>query len=482
MAVKLNVQANVTGQGQLTKLNTGLKSLGTQALIAKRKLASLEAGAARSRATFAALGTTLKVGVGVGLAAAAVGIGSFIKGTVEAGNLVEKTRIQFNAFFGDAQKGSQAFQVLNEYASSVPFSLDRIIKGSTSLAAISDGPEKLGRQLQLVGNLAATANLSFEEAALQYQKVASAGVGAADLLRDRGVTGLLGFTAGARYSVEESVKVFEEAFLDGGKFSKVSNDLANTLSGNVSMVTDFYFQIKAAAAEPLFESLTDQVRALVGDFKKNDAQLKKLAERIGKSLASGFRRLGDLIKFVVENFDNLVTIIKVFIGLKVISFIGNFASQIALLVLQLRTAKGAAIGLNVALRANPIGLVVTAFQGLTLAIFYFKDEIMAVGSYIKDKFKGTLDSLRVSIRQFGTEADETNLDVFEEDLVQIRKEVEGLTASYVGLTKAQKTLLQVGSKTLVGVNKERLLYKNKRLLGVNLKILVKFLLMKKLKN
>ena len=43
MAVKLNVHANVTGQQQLAKLNTGLKSLGTQALIAKRKLAALEA-------------------------------------------------------------------------------------------------------------------------------------------------------------------------------------------------------------------------------------------------------------------------------------------------------------------------------------------------------------------------------------------------------------------------------------------------------
>ena len=41
MAVKLNVHANVTGQQQLARLNTGLKSLGTQALIAKRKLASL---------------------------------------------------------------------------------------------------------------------------------------------------------------------------------------------------------------------------------------------------------------------------------------------------------------------------------------------------------------------------------------------------------------------------------------------------------
>ena len=68
MAVKLNVQANVTGQGQLAQLNMGLKSLGTQALIAKGKLASLEAGAARARTTMSTLATTLRVGVVAGFA------------------------------------------------------------------------------------------------------------------------------------------------------------------------------------------------------------------------------------------------------------------------------------------------------------------------------------------------------------------------------------------------------------------------------
>ena len=41
MAVKLNVQANVTGQQQLARLNNGLRGLGNQALIAKKRLASL---------------------------------------------------------------------------------------------------------------------------------------------------------------------------------------------------------------------------------------------------------------------------------------------------------------------------------------------------------------------------------------------------------------------------------------------------------
>ena len=305
MAVKLNVHANVTGQQQLAKLSTGLKSLGTQALIAKRKLASLEAAAARSKATMASLGTALKVGAVAGFAAAGFAAASFVKSTFRAGNIMESAQIQFKAFFGSAEDGAKAFKLLNEYASTVPFSIDEIIQGSTALAAISDGPEDLGKQLQIVGNLAASANLSFADAALQYQKVASAGIAAADLLRDRGVKGVLGFQEGMRYTAEESVAIFEKNFLNGGRFSKVADDLAGTLAGSASMVQDFYFQINAAAAKPLFAGLTKQINELVGDFKKNDAQLKALGVRVGTALADGFQKLGKAIKFVIDNLETI---------------------------------------------------------------------------------------------------------------------------------------------------------------------------------
>ena len=438
MAVKLNVQANVTGQQQLAKLNTGLKSLGTQALIAKRKLASLEAGAARSRATFAALGTTLKVGVGVGLAAVTVGIGKFIKDTFSAGKLTESLQVRFKLLFGSVKEGAKAFEVMNKFASKVPFSLEAIAAGSGNLAVIAKDADELANILEVTGNIAASTGLDFQQTAEQIQRAFSSGIGAADIFRERGVTALLGFEAGAKVSIEETKKAINSFYGNGGEFSTATKDFEQTLEAQVSFVQDAYFRFRQAAAKPLFAGVKAQLIELVGNFKENDTQLKQLAERVGKNLSAGFKRLGDFIKFLVENFDNLVKIVKIFISLKVISFVGNFTSQIALLVLQLKGATGATVGLNVALRANPIGLIVTALQGLTLAVFYFKDEIKEVGSYIKDKFKPLLDSLRVSMRQFGTEADETNLDVFEEDLAQIRKEVEGLTASYVGLTKAQK--------------------------------------------
>ena len=440
MAVKLNVQANVTGQRQLTKLNAGLKSLGTHALIAKRKLAALQAGAARARATMAGLGTALKVGVVAGFAAAGFAAAGFVKGTITAGNLVEKSRIQFNAFFGDVKKGGQAFQVLTKYAGTVPFSLDKIIEGGTALAAISSGPLELGKNLQLVGNLAATANISFKDAALQYQRVASAGVAAADLLRDKGVSGLLGFTAGAKYSVDESVKIFEGAFLKGGRFSKVANELADTLTGNVSMVEDFYFGIKAAAAEPLFEGLSAQVKELVGDFKKNDEELKAMGVRIGTSLAKGFRNLGDFIKLVITNFDLLVKGIKIFLALKVFGFINNVGMAFILWAKKIKTVRRAFIALNLTMKANPIGLIILAVEGLVLAWVLFEDQIRSVGKYISEKFNGIIDSATLGIRKF-TQSIGFGSDKNIEEINRLEIAVNGVVAGYTKLTKLQRNAI-----------------------------------------
>ena len=429
MAVKLNVQANVTGQGQLAKLNMGLKSLGTQALIAKGKLASLEAGAARSRATMATLATTLRVGVVAGFAAAGLAAASFVKSTFRAGNIMEKSRIQFNAFFGSAKAGGEAFKILNEYASTVPFALDQIIQGSTALAAISDGPKELGKQLQIVGNLAASANLSFADAALQYQKVASAGIAAADLLRDRGVKGVLGFQEGMRYTAEESVAIFEKNFLNGGRFSKVADDLAGTLAGSASMVQDFYFQINAAAAKPLFAGLTKQINELVGDFKKNDAQLKALGVRVGTALADGFQKLGKAIKFVIDNLETIGKVIKAFIAIKIIGFVGGLAAQFVLLTIRIRAAGGAMAFLNVAMRSNPLGLLVTGIQIAVVAWIAFEDQIKSIYYELKFKFQEAVLTALVAMKEFrqsifglGSKANLQNIKELKEQIASITTE------------------------------------------------------------
>lgn len=437
MAVKLNVHANVTGKQQLDKLNNGLRALGTQALIAKRKLAALEVGAARARATFAALGTTLKVGVGVGLAAVSIGIGKFVKDTFAAGKLTESLQVRFKLLFGTVEEGSKAFDVMNKFASKVPFSLEAIAAGSGNLAVISKDADQLNKILEVTGNVAAATGLDFRQTAEQIQRSFAGGIASADVFRERGVRAMLGFEVGAKVSIEETKKRFFEVFANGGAFSKATIEFEQTLEAQVSFVQDAYFRFRQAAAKPLFAGVKAQLVELVGNFKENDEQLKALAKTVGESLAKGFKNLGKFIKFIIDNFDNLIKAVKIFISLKIIGFVGNIASAMVLMAGKVKLGAGAFTALNIAIRANPIGILITIIQGAVIAWIAFEDQIRSVGSYIADKFNGIVDSAALKIRNFA-QAIGFGSDDNIEKIKELEIAVNGIAASYTKLTKLQK--------------------------------------------
>jgi len=443
MAVKLNVQANVKGQQQLRKLNSSLKSLGTQAQIAKGKLKALQAGAARAKASFAALGTTLKVGVGVGLAAVTVGIGKFVKDTFAAGKLTESLQVRFKLLFNSATEGAKAFEVMNKFAGKVPFSLEAIAQGSGNLAVISKDAGELNKILEVTGNVAAATGLDFAQTATQIQRSFAGGIASADIFRERGVRAMLGFEAGAKVSIEETKKRFFEVFANGGQYSKATAEFEKTLEAQVSFVGDAYFRFRQAAAQPLFEGVTEQVKALVGNFKENDQQLKVFAKRVGESLARGFENLGKFIKTVVENFDLLVRVIKILIGIKIASFFGNFAALLKSMILGVRGATLSFHGLNVAMRANPIGLVVTAIQGLVLAFAFFGKEIMKLINGALSLLIKTFKNVEIGIRKFINFLNIGDEDVNLAGIETVRAELRGLENSWDEATKAKFAYLEV---------------------------------------
>jgi len=312
MAVKLNITTNVTGQGQITKLNSGLTKLGTQALIAKKRLGNLERAAAKSRATFSALGTTLKVGVAASLAAVTFGLGKFVKDTFAAGRLTESLQVRFKLLFNSVKEGSKAFKVMNNFASKVPFSLEAIAAGSGNLAVITENADELSKILEVTGNVAASTGLDFRQTAEQIQRAFAGGIAAADVFRERGVRAMLGFEAGAKVSIEETRKRFFEVFSNGGQYSKATKDFEETLEAQVSFVEDAYFRFRQAAAQPLFAGVKAQLVELVGNFKENDTQLKAMAKTIGEGLAKAFENLGKFVKIVIENFDKITLAVKIF--------------------------------------------------------------------------------------------------------------------------------------------------------------------------
>ena len=169
-----------------------------------------------------------------------LGVGAVLKSFVDVGKEVENLQVRFKFLFGSVQEGQTAFDNLSKFASRVPFSLEEITAASGNLAVVSKDANDLTRILEITGNVAAVTGLDFATAGSQIQRAFSGGIAAADIFREKGVRQLLGFKEGAKVSIDETVKAFEEAFSGDGKFANATNDLARTLTGTVSMLQDKY--------------------------------------------------------------------------------------------------------------------------------------------------------------------------------------------------------------------------------------------------
>jgi len=244
-----------------------------------------------------------------------LGAGLVIRGIVNAGMQIEELGVQLEALFGSAKKGRQALDAVTKFAKTTPFELSNIQQGVTALATVAEKAESLGisfdELLKITGNTAVQLGGDFAIASQQIQRSFSAGIGSADLFRDKAVTAMAGFSAGVKTSVDDSIKGLAKAFGTGGKFGELTNKLAQTLSGTISNLKDAFFTIQTEIASGFFDELKRQL----GDLKKftetNDEAIRRLSREMGVVLADGILKLSNAIKVLIKNFKDLQAVLGV---------------------------------------------------------------------------------------------------------------------------------------------------------------------------
>ncbi len=162
--------------------------------------------------------------------------GLVIRNLVNTGKELENLQVRLKFLLKDTNEGAKAFDNMVKFASKVPFSLEEIQSGSGILATVTDNAEELQKMLEITGNVAAVTGLDFRTTAEQIQRSFSAGIGAADLFREKGVRNMLGFKVGATVSIEDTVLAFEKVFGKGGRFGKATDELAQTFTGTLSIL------------------------------------------------------------------------------------------------------------------------------------------------------------------------------------------------------------------------------------------------------
>ena len=282
-------------------------------------------------------------------ALAGLGAGLVIRNLVNTGKELENLQVRFKFLLKDANEGAKAFKNITKFASEVPFSLEEIQAGSGILATVTDNADELQKMLEITGNVASVTGLDFQTTAEQIQRSFSAGIGSADLFREKGVRAMLGFKAGATVSIEETVQAFERVFAKGGQFGQATDELAQTLDGTLSMIGDSFFKFKKDILDAgFFPELKRQFGDLDKFLKDNEDQITETAKLIGENLAGALQKIVKFGKTASNNLElfgvallGVVTLLSPQLGA-----ITALGVSIAFLADKFEDAKLSAIGIN----------------------------------------------------------------------------------------------------------------------------------------
>ncbi len=306
------------------------------------------------------------VGLGAGMVAK-----SFIKTATD----VENLQLRFKFLFKTTKEGNKAFGELTKFAAKVPFSLEQIAQGSGNLAVVTKDADELAKMLEITGNVAAVTGLDFRTTAEQIQRSFGAGIGAADLFRDRGVRALMGFQAGAKVTIEETKERFFELFGKGGAFGDAANEMANTFTGTLSMLGDKWFKFQMETVESAFFST---LKAKFGDLNvfldTHQEKITELAESFGRGLAVAVEKTANAIVFLVEQADLLLFAFKTLIATKMVLFLGEVVIAIKGVTMALWGTNAAMTALNLKTKKN---IIFGSATVLAATIVYLTEKLRA---------------------------------------------------------------------------------------------------------
>ena len=379
-----------------------------------------------------------------------LGAGLVVRNLVTTGKEIENLRTRLKFLLKNTNEGAKAFENMSEFASRVPFSLEEISRGSGILATVTDNADDLQNMLEITGNVAAVTGLDFRTAAEQIQRSFSAGIGAADLFREKGVRNMLGFKAGATVSIEETVAAFEKVFGSGGRFGKATDELAQTLEGTLSMLGDKVFAFKKTLLDAgFFAQLKRQFGDLDKFLVKNSDSIERIAVGFGTVLAKAVEGIANLFKKLKDNIDTVITVFKVLIAIKIVAFMISLGKAIVPVLAGLR-GLAALSGVGLALVAASVAATTATFKLLNKQI----DKTIEGLSQAIDKnisMRSTAREMAILMRTYKEEV----------------KEVVELTNREAGILAHQKEELQTIKRIFGEMNNKELENINNKMKNIN---------------
>ena len=327
-----------------SQFDKGIKS-------AKRDLGSLNSELASGKSK----GEGYKVSmIGVAGAVAAVGTAAMgLKSALDAAQSVENLNVTLTTLYGDAGLAAEAMETVKEKASGLTFALSDIQSGVPALALVEEKFGGLDNAIEYTAGVASAFGMSFQEAATNVQRSMTAGIGSADLFRDKGVKAFLGFQEGVKYTTEETQAMMLGMF---DEVTAANEAAANTLTGQFSMVEDAMFAVSEAVGTAFGATLKAELSELNTAFAENKEEILAVAKTIGEAL-------GRALTLAVNNADILLGVMS---GIFAAAAVGRVVAVVTAVMNFTKAMQAAAVAGTILQGVTGVGLLKVG-AGLTAA-------------------------------------------------------------------------------------------------------------------
>jgi len=312
---------------------------------------------------------------------ATLGVALVARDFMQTANFMEQTRFQLVAITRSAEKANKIFANTSKFASEVSFGFQELFQASKILTPVLDGNAKdIDFFLRASADIASTVGISVEQSAIQMQKALSAGIGASEIFREKGVSDMLGFASGVAVSADQTRKKLEEFFSDStNKVVGNAQAMSSTFLGVVSMINDKVFNLKTVFMDSgVFDFFKALAIVINDEMARNMENLRKQTTKSGEAFTNFLQNalfgLAGTIEFFKEVKQSIISTIDLFLAgyNKLNTLAGGYLAEFGFLGFLFLGSRGARGGLIGVISAVALGVldVLTAsmLKGVAKAI------------------------------------------------------------------------------------------------------------------
>lgn len=363
----------------------------------------------------------------------------------------QQLEVAFTTMLRSGEKADKLMAEAVDFAAHTPFDLQGVASGIRQLLAYGTAAEDAIKEVEMLGNVAAGLSVPLNDMIYLYGTFRSQGRAYTVDIRQfagRGVpiyeelSKVLGvtveqvneFITAGKVGFAEVEQAFKNMTSEGGMFYNLMQEQSKTITGQISNLKD--------NIDMMFNEMGQNAEGFISDVLSGASYLIEHYKDV-------LRILGTLVAMYGSY---RATLMLVAAAQKATVAAGNIRAWLSL-ARGIRTAKDAVAALNLAVKANPLGLIVSAVTGLIAAISSWVSKQREAREEIEAAVKPLQDEYR-QVNELANKLKDSNLK--EEERKKVLTELKELAPDVVAGIEDEADSLEVLNDRLEDFNNAKL--------------------------